>query len=117
MKLSDIRGEKAIEMLADLMEPVAEIMADKEVVVQIRGGQKIKGIAAALRGHKKACLTILALTEGENPETYSPNIFAIPKKGLELLNDPELMSLFTSQSQEGKTSSGSAMENTEAGEA
>lgn len=99
MKLSDIKGERAIEVLADLMEPVAEIMADKEVVALIRSGQKIKGISAALKNHKKACLTVLALTEGEDPETYCPSILAIPKKGLELLNDPELMSLFSSQSQ------------------
>ena len=113
MKLSDIKGEKAIEVLADLMEPAAEIMADEEVVKLARSGQKIKGISTALRKHKKACLTILALTEGENPETYSPSLLAIPKKALELLNDPELMSLFSSQSQKEQTSSGSAMENTE----
>ena len=112
MKLSDIKGEKAIEVLADLLEPASEIMGDKEVVALIRSGQNIKGIAAALRNHKKACLTILALTEGEDPETYSPNVLSLPKKGLEILNDPEMMSLFSSQSQKDKTSSGSATENT-----
>ena len=114
MKLSDIKGEKAIEVLADLLEPVAEIMADKEVVALVRSGQKLKAVSAALKKHKKACLTILALTDGEDPETYSPSILAIPMKGVELLNDPELMSLFSSQSQEDKTFSGSATENTEA---
>ena len=112
MKLSDIKGEKAIEVLADLLEPVTEIMADKEVVALVRSGQKVKGISAALKNHKKACLTILALTDGEDPATYSPSILSIPMKGLELLNDPELISLFSSQSQKDKTFSGSATENT-----
>ena len=30
MKLSDIKGERALDVLADLIDPVAEIMADKD---------------------------------------------------------------------------------------
>ena len=31
MKLSDIKGERALDVLADMIEPVAEIMGDKEI--------------------------------------------------------------------------------------
>lgn len=117
MKLSDIKGEKALEVLADLIEPAAEIMTDKEAVKLFRSGQTIKGVSYALKAHKKACLTILALTDGADPETYQPNVLSLPMKLLEIFNDSEMMGLFTSQSQEEKTSSGSATESIEAGEA
>ena len=116
MKLSDIKGEAAIELLADLIEPATEIMADNEVVKLFRSGQKLKAVSYVLKNHKKSCLTILALTEGENPSTYQPNVLALPAKLIEIFNDPELMSLFSSQSQEESLCSGSATENTEESE-
>lgn len=117
MKLSEIKGAEAIELLGDLLEPAVEIMADKEAVALFKSGQRVKGVSYVLKQHTKACMTILALTDGEDPATYKPNVLSLPMKLLEIFNDPELMSLFSSQSQEDKTSSGSAMENTEAEEA
>ena len=108
MKLSDIKGEKALEVLADLLEPAAEIMSDKEAVKLFKSGQQIQGVSYILKQHTKACLTVLALTEGENPETYQPNVLSLPMKLMEVFNDPELMSLFTSQGQKESPSSGSA---------
>ena len=39
MNLSDYKGEDAIDMLADLFEPAAYIMADKEVAEIARSGK------------------------------------------------------------------------------
>lgn len=117
MKLSEIKGEQAIELLADLIEPASEIMADKEVAALYRSGQSIKAVSYVLKKHKRSCLAILALTEGKNPATYQPNVLSLPMKLLEIFNDPELMSLFSSQSQKNEeTSSGSATGTTEAAE-
>ena len=114
MKLSDLKGEKALDALADLLEPVVELMTDNDIVRLFKSGQKIKAVARAIKEHKKAVITILAVTEGADPATYEPNVLSLPAKMLEILNDQELMSLFQSQGQKEKTSSGSAMVNTEA---
>jgi len=112
MKLSDMKGEKALDALADVLEPVAEIVSDKEVVRLFKGDNRVRAISCAIKKHKKAVITILAITEGENPDTYEPNILSLPAKALEILNDTALMSLFQSQSQTDKTSSGSATAST-----
>lgn len=36
MKLSEIRGEKALDVISDLIEPVSEIFADQEFASLIR---------------------------------------------------------------------------------
>ena len=119
MKLSDIKGEAAIDALADLLEPIAEIISDKEfVALSRRNAPKIDLIKTALKKHKKAVIEILAILDGETPETYEVNLVTLPMKALEVLNDPMVASLFQSQGQMmPDQSSGSAMENIEAEEA
>ena len=110
-QLSEIRGEDALDILADLIEPVAEFSEDKIFVSYVRAGKNIKAVRHALKDHKKAVLTIMAILEGEDPKAYNPPLVALPVMLLQLLNDPELIALF--QSEQTVTSSGSATENTE----
>lgn len=98
MKLSEIKGERALEVLADLIEPVAEILGDKEIVAVLQSGKApAKAIKLALKNHKKAVLAMMAAIDGEDPETYQPSLFVLPKRLLDLLNDPEVQKLFASQ--------------------
>lgn len=112
MKLSDIKGEAALEALADIIDPAVEILADAEMVKAFRTKPKIQIIKMAIKRHKRAVLAIMAALEGETPETYEVSFVTLPAKMLELFSDPQLVSLFHSQSQTA-TSSGSATENTE----
>lgn len=112
MKLAEFEGEEALDALADLIEPVVEICADKKIAQYYKGGQKIKAVQQAIREHKQAVITILAIMEKENPEEYKPKLVTLPVKMLELLNDPDLVSLFQQQGQSSSAFSGSAMENT-----
>ena len=114
MRLSEIEGEKALDVLADLLEPASEIVSDKEVEKHYKSGQTLLAVKAALKNHKKAVIEILAITEGEDPETYKPKVLTLPAKLLEIFNDPDIIDLFRLQGQEDKTSSGSATENIEA---
>lgn len=114
-KLSEYRGEEALDVLADLIEPAAEIMRDKEVAAVFREKNAAGAISIALKKHKKAVLSIMARLEGENPDTYAPSVLALPMKLMDILNDPEFASLFTSQGQiTEKTNSGSVSVTTEA---
>ena len=112
MKLSDIKGEAALDVLADLLEPAAEILGDQAVKTAFNGGSPLSAAKVAIKNHKKAVLTVLAICDGADPATYSPNVFSLPAKLLEILNDPEIIGLFNWQGQTDKTSSGSATENT-----
>ena len=112
-KLSEIKGEDALDVLADILEPAAEIMTDKELVGLVRANKRIKAVSFALKNHKKAVITILAVIDGENPETYSPGLAILPIKLLELFNDPDMIQVFYSQSpNEDGITSGSAMVST-----
>lgn len=98
MKFSEIKGERALDVLADIIEPVSEIMGDKEIESILRSGKApVRAIKLALKNHKRAVLDMMAAIDGEDPATYEPSIFVLPKRLLDLLNDPEVQRLFSSQ--------------------
>lgn len=93
MKLNEIKGERSLDVLADIMEPIDEIMRDK-AVRKAMGESKIKGVALAIKTHKEAIVKIMATLDGENPETYEYDFLTLPHKVLELLTDEAVQSLF-----------------------
>lgn len=95
-KIGDIQGEEALDVLAELLDPVAEISADKEIVDTFRAGNRMGAIKMALKEHKTAVINALAILEGEEPDEYAKKIklITLPAKLLEVLNDPDLTSLF-----------------------
>ena len=100
MKLSEIRGEKAIELLGDILIPTTEIMADPKISSAVESGKpKLTIVTNILKNHPKSILTILALLNQEDPETYNPSLLALPKMVMDILEDEELMDLFHSQGQ------------------
>lgn len=118
-KLSEYKDEEAIEILADILDPVATIATDKGLVEDIRknfskGGQRIRIISRALKAHKKEIFEILAALERVHVEEYHCNMATLPAQILNILNDKDLMEYFLSLAEtEDQTSSGSATENTE----
>ena len=113
MKLSEYQGEAALDILADLIEPAGEIMSDKEIG-EVFKENRFKAIGLAIKKHKKAVMQILATMDGVPVDEYKCNVFSLPVKILELLNDPDMIRLFQYQGQTGDAnSSGSASENTE----
>ena len=124
-KLSDFKGEDAIEIFAEIVEPISLIVADPEVQ-KLRDETKGKDkkvpvgryVSIALKNHKREVIQILAtLNEMPIDEFESKlNGANLPILLVSLINDPEIMSLFTSQGQTRESSlphSGSAMESTE----
>ena len=124
MKLSDYKGEEAIEVLADIIEPLTAILGDEDMrkLVADNKGKKIAPVVyikPMLKNHPKEILEVLAGIEKEPVEEYKKkvNILTLPIKLLVLMNDPQMQILFTSQGQTDmnlKPHSGSATENTEA---
>lgn len=123
MRLSDFKGEEAIDVLADIIEPITKILTDSEI--QELSKQKdvpaLKYVKPMLKNNKKEVIEILARLDNKPVEEYTKgmSLLTLPAQVLELINDPELQSLFRSQEQSNQMSSASstpAMENTEAGE-
>lgn len=112
MRLSDIKGDEALDMLADLLEPIVELATDKEITGNM-GKDNMKAVKIAIKNHKGAITTILAILNKENLKTYKPNLLELPAMLVDVFNDPELIRLFQSQVQIPPTSSGLATENIE----
>lgn len=126
MKLSDIKGERVFDVIADLIDPIANIAEDKEAAdlftrkgvpegmtaKQFVAARVKKALPPLLRGHKGDMIAILSAIEGTSPEEYkkSLNLVKLTADFAELLTDEAFHVLFTS-AQSG-TSSGSASEST-----
>lgn len=114
MKLREIKNEQALELIADMFDPIVEIASDDNVVSAARSGNKVLLAKIILKEHSRAVFELMALTEGVPVEDYECNVMTLPMKLVELFSQPEFEVLFTSQGQKTEeTSFGSAMENTE----
>lgn len=97
MKLSEIKGEQALDVLADIIEPITTICADEEISSMIKSGlPMIKTIKPIIKNHKKEIIEILAVIDGVEPEDYEVNVLTLPVKLLELFNDPVFKEVFQS---------------------
>ena len=107
MKLSEIKGERAVEVIADLIEPITNIAMDQKNLqlfknkqregesLQDLGFREIKEkIPKLLKTHKNDVLAILCAVNDTEPEDMS--MFDIIKGTVDLVNDKEFRSLFLS---------------------
>lgn len=112
MRLSDIKGEEAFEVMADLIDPLANI-AQKEEVRKADKSNKLAFIQVLLRNCKAELLEMLAILDRKPVDEYREefNLAMLPGKVIEMFNDPAVLELFGLQGQT-ETSLGSATENT-----
>ena len=114
MKLSEFKDDAALELIADIIEPATEILADP-AIKDAFSRSKMAAIKVAIKNHKSAIKEIIARLDGKTHEECHFTAISLPIKLLSLLNDPELQQLFTLSGQtEGENACSSASENTEA---
>ena len=107
MKLSDLKGERAIEVIADLIAPMANIAADADNLKlfhnkRLEGesveeaGQRLmkEKLPILLKTHKKDIVDILCAVNGTAPEELS--LMEIISQIADLGNDKDFMGLFIS---------------------
>lgn len=115
MKLSEYKNEDAIEVLCDILEPTATILADEEMRKAVnKGCNNITAVKLAIKNHSKEVIQILARLDGIEVKDANYNVITITTKLLEILNDKEFTDFFLSQGQITETSSISAMPSTKA---
>lgn len=119
-KLSELKDDEALDLWADLIDPLSEIVTDKEVVNAFVKVNRLEGVKICIKKHKDALVKCLAAIEGVPYEEYHVGFWALPRKVLAVVNDigkdPDQMDFFKSQGQEFMEgeSSGSVTENGEA---
>lgn len=113
MKLSEYKNEDALDLLADLIEPVAVLITDDKFKKMISENKsKLEVAKFLLKEHNKEIIAVLARLNGK--EVYDANVVEILKQVLDLINDPVLVDFFVSQVQTlGDAISTPAMESTE----
>ena len=112
MQISEIKGEDAFDVLADIIDPITVIAQDKITVESYNTETRLEFVKVLMRRHKKELIEILAALDRTPVEEYEISLVTLPAKILELITDPALTSFFPSPEQK-ETSSGSAMANTE----
>ena len=114
-KLSEYKDEEALDVLADLIDPVVDIFGDTEIADYYRGGNKLLAVKVAIKNHKKSVIEMMAILEGVPVEDYHCNLLTLPKILLGIFSDPELESFFLEQGEEmiSDDASGSATESSE----
>lgn len=130
MKLSNIKGEKVLDMIADLIDPICAI-AQTDIAKEVFNKEKPpKGMSAReyalvkfrrcipqlLRVNKTEIITVLAIVSEMTPEEYAAQMTPVQlvKDITELLNDDDFKELFYSAQQEAPKPSGAAPETTTA---
>ena len=127
MKLSDVKGERTIEVIAEIIDPIANIAEDEEASAMFKREKLPDGMTAKkflmkrvrkslpvlLKGHKADIIAILSAIEGVSAEEYAGalNLVKLVKDCADLLTDEAFMELFVSAQSEN--SSGSVRENIE----
>lgn len=112
MKLSEIKGDQALDTLAELIDPIQIILGDGTFQEKVKDKPKLEIVKILLKEYKKPIIEIMAILDGVPVDEYEINLLSLPKKLLEILNDEEVMSLFTSAEQTDKLDNfGSVSEN------
>lgn len=113
-------GEAKLDVVADIADPLFEILADPDILKVLNSGASTnKIVPIALKKYRKQVVEILArlqTEDGVSPKEYLDQVglLAIPIEFSQFLASPEYNAVFNVQGQStDKTSSGSATENTE----
>lgn len=116
MKISEFKGENAIEFIGDIIEPVSKIFSDEIVrgFFSKNADNKSAIVKHICKEYATEAIEVLAAMQGIAPEEYEGNPFTIMMQVFEIMNDPDLLSVFTlSEQKTASTSSGSVSTNSE----
>ncbi len=131
MKLSDIKGDRVLDVIADIIDPIANMVQDKDVAAMFKreavpdgmdardffAKRMCKGLPVLLKGHKADIIAVMAAIEGVTPEQYAASL-DLPKlftDVMELVTDDALLDfLSSSETGKGADAPGSASASSEA---
>lgn len=112
MKLSDIKGDRVLDVIADIIDPIANIVQDKDVAAMFKreavpdgmdardffAKRMCKGLPVLLKGHKADIIAVMAAIDGVTPEQYAESL-DFPKlftDAMELVTDDAFLDFLSS---------------------
>lgn len=117
MKLSDIKGDRVLDVIADIIDPIANMVQDKDVAAMFKreavpdgmeardffAKRMCKGLPVLLKSHKADIIAVMAAIEGMTPEQYaeSLDLSKLFTDIMELVTDDAFLN-FLSSSETGK---------------
>lgn len=116
MKLSDVKGDRVFDVIADIIEPIANIAEDENASnlfhkEKLPDGMTPKGfviqrvkksLPALLKGHKDDMISILSTIEGVTAKEYAQNLdlLKLTRDFIDLVTDETFNALFISAQSE-----------------
>lgn len=107
MKLSDVKGGRTLEVIADLIDPIANIVEDEDAMELLKREQLPEGMDAQqffakkmrkaipvlLRTHRGDIVAILSTIKGVTPDEYERDLTLASVIGdvFELITDEEFL--------------------------
>lgn len=131
MKLSDIKGDRIFDVIGDIIDPIANMVQDKDVAAMFKreavpdgmeardffAKRMCKGLPVLLKSHKADIIAVMAAIEGVTPEQYAASLdFAkLFTDVMELVTDNAFLDFLSSQETgKGADAPGSASASSEA---
>lgn len=128
MRLSDVSGERTLDVIADVISPLISITSDKALADTLERRQCPEGmdpkefmlqrisknVPNVIRGHKEDVIAILSAIGGVSKEEYvrGMTLMSLINDVMELVNDAEFMDFLASLPQTVERA-GSPSESTE----
>lgn len=130
MKLSEIRGGRVLDVIADIIDPIANMAQDKDVAAMFErkavpegmeareffAERMRKGMPVLLKGHKADIIAVMAAIGGVTPEQYAESL-DFPKlfgDVMELLTDHAFLDFLSSpETKKGADAPGAASASSE----
>lgn len=131
MKLSDIKGDRVLDVIADIIDPIANMVQDEDVAAMFKreavpdgmeardffAKRMCKSLSVLLKSHKTDIIAVMAAIEGVTPEQYAASL-DFPKlftDVMELVTDDAFLDFLSSpETGKGADAPGSASANFEA---
>ncbi len=94
MKLTEFKGEKAIEVIGELLEPISTIAEDEKFKEVRKVGNRAEIVQFIFKKHAKEIHHILAIMNDVDVKDYNPTLVEMFNEVNEAMNDEELLKLF-----------------------
>lgn len=120
-KLSEFKDDEAMDVLAEIIDPMVNMMKNKDFVLAIRGDRekkirpnRVEAIKIAITKNRSDVVKVMAVLNETPVEEFHYNLLTLPQMMVEMFNDKELMDFFGYRSEkDSETPFGSVTENTE----
>lgn len=97
MKWNEMGFDWQCDALCRMIDPVQELTGDKALLTAIKEKKLWQAAGLVLREHRYAVREILAALDGCEPFAVRLNLLALPGKIVEILQNEDLIQLFTLQ--------------------